>query len=351
MAALPVAAAHDLAAAAPDRAWLVRDLWSEGAVGFIGGEPKSYKSFLALSLAVAVASGQPCLRRFAVAQPGPVLLFPAEDQPGAVRRRLDGLCAWHGARLAELPLWVITAPVVRLDREPDRQALADTVAQYRPRLLILDPFVRLHQRDENCAAEIAPLLAFLRSLQRRYAAAVLVVHHARKGAAQARGGQALRGTSEFHAWADSSLLLCHTAAGLRLSAEHRDHPSDLRLPLRALQTEAGTVLAVAGDAPSPAPAAAPAPPQQQVLAALRRLEQPHSLRQLREQCRMRTATLSQALHELAAQGLACQGDGGWRAAPEPAAPVSRLAVSLDTGPETPRGNTSATAAAGLPRSV
>ena len=34
---------------------------------------------------------------------------------------------------------------------------------------------------------------------------MLVVHHARKGAGNARAGQALRGSSEFHAWGDFNL--------------------------------------------------------------------------------------------------------------------------------------------------
>ena len=61
------------------RRWLVEDLWGEEAVGVLGGEPKCYKSFLSLDIAVAVASGRPCLRRFAVSHPGRVLLFAAED--------------------------------------------------------------------------------------------------------------------------------------------------------------------------------------------------------------------------------------------------------------------------------
>jgi hypothetical protein len=39
--------------------WLVTELWSEQAVGIVGGEPKCCKSSLALDLAVAVASGTP----------------------------------------------------------------------------------------------------------------------------------------------------------------------------------------------------------------------------------------------------------------------------------------------------
>ena len=48
--------------------WLVEGLWSDQAVGILGGEPKCCKSFLALDLAVSVASGADCLRQFKVRQ-------------------------------------------------------------------------------------------------------------------------------------------------------------------------------------------------------------------------------------------------------------------------------------------
>src|SRR3974377_2143329 len=100
MRALPVEPAWRLAERAPELRWLVTPLWSPGsvgsvgaraAVGFVGGEPKCCKSFLALDLAVAVAGGVPCLRRFAVTDPGRVLLYAAEDAHPIVRRRRAGL--------------------------------------------------------------------------------------------------------------------------------------------------------------------------------------------------------------------------------------------------------------------
>ena len=64
MTALPVRLAHELDACPEDQRWLIEGLWSAEAVGILGGEPKCCKSFLALDMAVAVASGAPCLRRF-----------------------------------------------------------------------------------------------------------------------------------------------------------------------------------------------------------------------------------------------------------------------------------------------
>ena len=157
---LPVEPAWRLAERAEEHRWLVAGLWSDEAVGIVGGEPKCCKSFLALDLAVSVASGAPCLRRFDVPKPGRVLLYAAEDALHVVRRRLDGIAAAAGVMLADLDIQVITAPTLRLDIEADRRNLVETVDRLRPRLLVLDPFVRLHRIDENASGEVAPLLAY-----------------------------------------------------------------------------------------------------------------------------------------------------------------------------------------------
>jgi RecA-family ATPase len=104
MSLLPVEPAYRLAERADEQRWLVTGLWSEQAVGIVGGEPKCCKSFLALDLAVAVAAVIPCLRRFAVPRAGRVLLYAAEDALHIVRRRLEGICATTGLSLADLDI-------------------------------------------------------------------------------------------------------------------------------------------------------------------------------------------------------------------------------------------------------
>ena len=197
---LDIVKARDLPTRPSERRWLVEDLWGEEAVGVLGGEPKCYKSFLCLDVAVAVATGKPCLRRFAVSHPGRVLVFAAEDALWEVRRRLEGIARASGVLFDSLNIEIITVPVVRLDLARDREELEETIATVLPRLVVLDPFVRMHRVDENVVSEVAPLLAYLRVLQRKYRTAILLVHHARKGAGHLREGQALRGSSELHAW-------------------------------------------------------------------------------------------------------------------------------------------------------
>ena len=241
----------------------------------------------------------PCLRRFPVSRAGRVLLFAAEDALHIVRRRLEGIAAAAGVVLADLDIQVITSPVLRLDLDADRRNLAETVARLQPRLLILDPFVRLHRIDENASGEVAPLLAYLRELQRRHGMAVLVVHHAKKGGA-VRAGQALRGSSEFHAWGDSNLYLRRDGDDLSLAIEHRAAPSPKPLAIELAQRGDALALEVADRREPVTPA--PSSLDERILAILAEADQPIPFADLRARCRVRTATLYERLSALATAG-------------------------------------------------
>jgi len=302
--------------------WLVEDLWSDQAVGILGGEPKCCKSFLALDLAVSVASGAPCLRRFAVHRPGPVLLFPAEDSLSVVRSRLEWVCTLAQVSFETLPVEVITAPVLRLDLPLDRQRLTQTVQELQPRLLILDPMIRLHRVDENDASQIGGLLSYLRQLQRQFQLAVLLVHHARKDGHPTRPGQALRGSSELHGWGDSNLYLRRRAAQLILTTEHRGAASQDQIPLQLTQSGSAWTLSLVE--PSTPPAQNTLPALERVRQALAQLTQPASVQQLRRLCGIRTATLCSCLTQLSQQGLVNRDSKGYQLKlpfqPEPLSP-------------------------------
>lgn len=181
----------------------------------------------------------------------------------------------------------------------------------RPRLLILDPFVRLHRIDENASGEVAPLLAFLRELQRRHAVAVLVVHHAKKGAGRVRGGQALRGSSEFHAWGDSFAFLKRQGDdSVTLTIEHRAAPSIRPLTLELAANPHGVALrAVDGAAP---PSEPPSSVDDRIIAILAASRDPVPFPELRAQCRARGATVYERLAALTAAGRASKSPQGYR---------------------------------------
>jgi len=283
--------------------WLIEDLWGAGAVGVIGGAPKSCKTWLALDMAVAVASGRPCLGRHAVPAPGPVIVYAAEDAPTSVRERLEQLAQARGTAFAALDVGLIVEPCLRLDRPEHVARLRSTLGHRRPRLLVLDPYVRLQSGDENSAMEVSAILSTLRELSRAFVCAIALVHHARKGTGD-EPGQALRGSSDFYAWADSLLSLRRAREGLVLAIEHRFAVSPPSIGL-TLVTEDGPVRLE--------PGAMPVTPAEPALAerVVKLLSQgPRPLTQLRLLLGVRKQTLGDVVRELVAVGRVVRASDG-----------------------------------------
>jgi RecA-family ATPase len=238
---LPVVRVGEIKSEGNGQRWLVEELWGASSVGVIGGAPKCAKTWLGLDMALSVATGTACLAKYAVPEPGPVLVYLAEDALLVVRERIEGMARHRGLDLSQVEINVITAPVLRLDREPDRTRLLETTKRLRPRLLLLDPLVRLHGIDENHAGEVAELLAYFRSLQRQLDLSVLLVHHTRKNAARGvAAGQGLRGSGDIHAFGDSNLYLRRTKEHLVLTSEHRAAPASPPVYLELVATDAET---------------------------------------------------------------------------------------------------------------
>jgi len=307
---LPVVRAADLEERDPAHRWLIHSLWMQHGVGMIGGLPKSHKSWLGLDVAVSVASGTPCLDTFAVSDPGGVLLYMAEDAAPLVKARLLGLCRHRGLDLKALVIHVITAPTLRLDLLPDQHRLAQTVRCLAPRLLILDPFVRLHQANENQAGEVAPILGYLRALQRAHNLAVIVVHHSRKNGS-ATGGLSLRGSGDFFAWVDTALSLRRRQHTLVLSVEHRAAAAPDPLTLALLGTEQDMHLGIVS-AEGPAAPPITANLDARILDALEHAGRDGLARaSLRAAVRVRNERVGEALTRLAAAGEVTRRGDSW----------------------------------------
>ncbi len=76
---------------------LVEGLWPEDALGFIAAPPKKGKTWIALALAVSVATGRPYLGRFRIPEPRPVLYVALEGHRASLRTRVGAIA--HGLDL------------------------------------------------------------------------------------------------------------------------------------------------------------------------------------------------------------------------------------------------------------
>ena len=162
---------------------------------------------------------------------------------------------------------------------------------------------------------MAPLLAFLRELQRRHGLAVILVHHARKGAGNMRAGQALRGSSELHAWGDSNLYLRRDGDELTLTVEHRAAAAMPTVTLELAERANALALEVVDRRPQPAQATEQRSIDERVTAALAEAGHPQPFADLRALCRVRAATLYERLAAMTAAGRIVKAAEGYRLAP------------------------------------
>jgi AAA domain len=306
---LPVVRVGEIASDELAERWLVEQLWCAMSVGVIGGAPKSAKTWLGLDMALSVATGTPCLGMYAVPEPGPVLVYLAEDALRVVRERIEGMARHRGLDLDQVEIYVITAPVLQLDRDPDRARLWETARQIRPRLVLLDPLVRLHGIDENHAGAVAELLAYFRSMQRQLGLSVLLVHHTRKnGGDGVAAGLGLRGSGDIHAFGDSNLYLQRTQEHLMLSSEHRAAPAAAPVYLELVADDAATAhLEVVAERPTEKSLGL----EEQVLDLLAQ-GQVLTRTRLRDLLAIKNERLGKVLESLERAGQVIRTSGGWQ---------------------------------------
>jgi hypothetical protein len=177
--------------------FLVALLIETSVLALIFGDPGCGKSFIAIDIALCVATGTP-FHGHAVKR-GPVFYIAGEGFNGLARR----FAAWGKARGVDIkgaPLFVSTRPAQFLDAG-SAQAVAEAVrglaAQHgAPALIVIDTLARnFGPGDENSTSEMGQFIAAIDDLKARFpGCAVLIVHHTGHGDKQrARGAMALKG--------------------------------------------------------------------------------------------------------------------------------------------------------------
>ncbi|HLK38171.1 MAG TPA: AAA family ATPase [Polyangiaceae bacterium] len=306
----PVRGIHGVEPRSSEQRWLVDQLFAHSSVGLLGGPAKAFKTWVAAELALAVATGTPAFGRFAAPDPGPVVFFGAEDPPPDLRLRFDGIARARGLDLAKAPLLLLDVAQLRLDDQVHLRRLHGTVARHKPRLLVLDPFVRLVAGlDENSARDVSAVLGALRTLQREHEVTVLLVHHMRKSPA-AHPAQQLRGSGDFSAWLDSGLYLTRHGDDRILVVEHRSAPAPSPFRLRLVPGDTPH-LEIQDAHPGDAPDTAVDPLHARVVERLHSTSRPQSTFALRDALRVRKADLLAALHALEGRRLVTKTQLGW----------------------------------------
>ena len=209
----------------------------------LGGRSKEGKSTLMVALAMSVALGKPpFIETFPVKQTGRVFIISAEDSEQIVMDRLSRLAAAHGITdPGTLDIHISCRKGFRLDDPGWFSALEGLVAELTPVLIILDPLRGVFSGDENDSASARRFAERVRALQEICGSSIVVIHHLRKerdiGGAWTRPSESLRGSTDFHAAADTVLILRRNRDVCTLEGEHRAGPPLEKFRFKVLQDE------------------------------------------------------------------------------------------------------------------
>jgi hypothetical protein len=177
---------------------LVRGVLGEGGLSVLYGLPGAGKSFLALDLALAVATGQPWMDR--VTRPGPVIYAAGEGVSGLRMRgqAIAKIKCFDQPRVFFLP-HALSTP----DEGEKLAALLDqvqTTCNAPPVLLIFDTLSRFFGEgdDENSAKDMKRFVGAVSALIAKCPTLhVMIVHHSGKDPVKGmRGSSSLQGAAD-----------------------------------------------------------------------------------------------------------------------------------------------------------
>lgn len=193
----------------PPIEFLVEGVLPRAGLAAIYGPPAAGKSFLALDMACAIATGTTWLENRT--KQGRVVYVASEGSAG-LKQRLAAWKAQQGLTGVSIPISFLTQPVNLLG-SVDVAALLLAIAKLpeRPALIIIDTLHRsMPGGDENSAKDVGLVIEHAERLRRETGASVLLVHHTAKGSDLERGSSSLRGA------VDALLYAKHDAAAGRI---------------------------------------------------------------------------------------------------------------------------------------
>jgi len=226
--------------------YLIERLLVAAANGFIGGEPKSLKSWVALHIALCLSLGVRVFGRYPVPQPMRVLFISEEDGERRVRSRIRKLLKGLGMNPPDDDFFRYSIKAgVLLDDTKWIERLRAEMAEYKPGIVIGDVFELMHSKDGDKRSEMKPVFRNLDRLREEFSCGFLLADHFKKATigTSRRGGQRLSGTVGKHAFGECSLYLfpAQGANRVRVETELKDGPSEV-FGLTLEDTEDGGVV-------------------------------------------------------------------------------------------------------------
>ncbi|MDF3283373.1 AAA family ATPase [Gordonia sp. N1V] len=174
---------------------LVKDVLDGGGTSMFIGHRGSYKTAIALDMALCIATGTSWGRHRT--ERGRVLYLVGEGGGRAFGIRLEAWLTHHDIARDEIRPWFrgVDGAVPLMSDAWDE--LVEFARDYRPALIVVDTLAR-HQigLDENSNSDASDAVAKADHLRAETGAAVMLLHHPPKGGSSGRGASAWEGAAD-----------------------------------------------------------------------------------------------------------------------------------------------------------
>jgi AAA domain len=158
------------------RSWLVEGVIAEGTVGVLGASAKSGKTWSALDLAVAVATGGKWLGRFPVSKQGPVIIYPGESGGAPFAQRLEAV--QYAVNVDQVTNVFCSENIPNISNLIDLAVIREQVRLIKPVLVILDSvYLAIPEVDTKNIASVGAALYPLQQICSEVGAALMLTHH------------------------------------------------------------------------------------------------------------------------------------------------------------------------------
>jgi hypothetical protein len=205
--------------------YLIDELIELDAIGGLIGPSSVGKSFVAISMAAAVASGTDFAGK--AVQQGKVLYLAGEGLNG-ISRRFAGWMQHTGAQIPKGYLHV-SQTTIAMDEAGASALLTEVENIPDINLVIIDTLARHMVGDENSNSDMNAFISAVDSIRDQHGCAVFIVHHT--GHSSDKSNRA-RGASSFYAALDFEYLLKGNKKG-NGTVEGTKNKEDVLYPKRA----------------------------------------------------------------------------------------------------------------------
>lgn len=185
-----------------EKEWLIDGLIPRSGIGVWTGRRATFKTFVVMSSAYCVSSGEKFLGQYETKK-GKVIYLDKENGVSIMKERSRLIKTGLGLKDSK-EIGFICYSDLKIDKAMHLLAIRELIEKEKPSLLVIDTYRRAISFDENSARDVSQL--FVEGLkpiiEKYYPLTIILIHHDRKSSGHGDAMEEIRGSSDLANYCD-----------------------------------------------------------------------------------------------------------------------------------------------------